>query len=129
MDWKRKALGHKFEGPISWGSLLTSVIGSVASSVISRAFSSDDDSPRASYPTPLTYNPNYNYGQASAPAPVTPTPVPVEPSAGEASVAPTADEDAIQRARKQAVYQRLAKSQGRASTILSDEFQSDTLGG
>lgn len=90
MDWMRKVLGHKFEDPIS---IVTSVVGSVAASVIGSMLSDDDD----------------------------------EPEPQKAPVMPDADDEAARQARKRAIYQRLSKDQGRASTIMSDSAE-DTLG-
>jgi len=90
MDWMRKVLGHKFEDPIS---MATSVVGSVAASVIGSMLSDDED----------------------------------EPEPQKAPLMPDADDEAARMARKRAIYQRLSKDQGRASTIMSDSA-GDTLG-
>lgn len=98
MDWlKRKLAGHAFEGPLT--AALPSILGAVASSLVSKMFSSDDKEDKA------------------------PAAAAAEP------VMPEADDEAARLARRQAIYQRLSRSQGgRASTVMTDEAESDTLG-
>ncbi|MBM4199751.1 MAG: hypothetical protein FJ189_00490 [Gammaproteobacteria bacterium] len=97
MDWMRKALGHKFEEPMS---ILTSVAGSLASAVLINMFSSDDED--------------------EAPT-----------VASKPEVMPEADDEAARKARREAIYRRIAgqgNQGGRASTVMTDEDGGTTLG-
>lgn len=73
--------------------IITSVLGAVASSVVGSLFSDDEE-------------------------PEQPKPV----------VMPEPDDEALRKAKRESMYQQLARNQSRSSTIMTDSEDSDSLG-